>query len=77
MVIDENVSKKFKDFFNLNFEKYRDDAYSHIKNKDQVNSLKLHDYMAKKFKFTTSLIQCIEDNFGKECRVWYEQTFLS
>ena len=77
MVIDENISKKFKEYFGLDFEKYRNNDYSYIKNRDQVDSLKLYDYMARKFKFTESLIDCIETQYGQECRKWYETSFLS
>lgn len=76
MVIDENVAKKFKEYFNLNFERYRHDGYSAVRGKDQLDMMKIHDYMLRKYKFYGSLIQCIEDNYGKECREWYEKTFL-
>lgn len=77
MVLDIEIKKKFKEYFNLDFEKYRHDAYSFVKNHDQVDGLKLYDYLVRKFKFTTSMIECIEKEYGKECRIWYEKTFFN
>lgn len=76
MVIDKNIKDKFKEYFNLNFEKYRHDAYSSVTGKDKIDSFKFYDYLVRKHKFTTSMIDCIEKEYGKECREWYENTFL-
>lgn len=76
MVIDKDIKTKFEQYFNLNFEKYRDDDYSELSHKDKIDSMKMYDYMIRKYKFNTSLIECIEIEYGKECKLWYEKTFL-
>ena len=43
MVIDNEIKKKFKEYFGLDFEKYRNDGYSAVVNHDQVDSLKMYD----------------------------------
>jgi len=75
MVINEDIAKKFKEYFNLDFEKYRDDGYSSVCNRDCVNTIKFYDYLLRKYKFKTSMIECIEKEYGKECREWWETTF--
>lgn len=77
MVTDNETKKKFKEYFGLDFEKYRNDGYSAVMNHDQVDSLKMYDYLVRKYKFTTSMIECIEKEYGKECREWWETTFLN
>jgi hypothetical protein len=75
MVIDKNIGDKFKEYFGLNFEKYRDDAYSSVCGRDCVDTIKMYDYLLRKYKFTTSMVECIEKEYGKECREWWEKTF--
>lgn len=77
MVIDEQIKKDFKKWFNLDFEKYRHDGYSAICGKDKIDCFKMYDYLSRKFVIDTNMIECIEREYGKECREWYEKTFLN
>lgn len=75
MVIDKNIENEFKKRFGLDFGKYRDDAYSAVCGRDCVDMIKLHDYLSRKYKFAGSMVECIEKEYGKECREWWESTF--
>ena len=75
MVIDKKIAEKFAEYFGLDFEKYRDDGYSAVCGRDCADMIKLYDWLLRKHKFTGSMINCIEAEYGKECREWWEKTF--
>ena len=77
MVIVNEIKKKFKEYFGLNLEKYKDEDYSALIGQIHPDCFKMYDYFSRKYQIKTNMVDCIEEHYGKECREWYETTFLN